>query len=126
MGFPAGRKEWLAIDSGTERAVAQDDLTPEDFAQVMGNAAAVLTNFFHGCIFALLNGKPWAAAPSDYRAIKIPDLATVVGAQHRVVDSQTCGHTFTELLDNPIGDAVATRLVELRQRSETYLNAALS
>jgi len=110
-------------DFADEQRIAEG---PMEFARLMGGAQAVITNFFHGCIFALLNGKPWAAAPSDYRAIKIPDLATVVGAQHRVVDSQTCGHTFTELLDNPIGDAVATRLVELRQRSETYLNAALS
>src|SRR5436189_2601356 len=35
MGFPAGRKEWLAIDSGTERAVAQDDLTPEELVRAI-------------------------------------------------------------------------------------------
>src|SRR5439155_21842462 len=35
MELPAGRKEWLAIDSGTERAVAQDDLTPEELIRAI-------------------------------------------------------------------------------------------
>ena len=43
---------------------------PAEFAALVAGAQAVVTNFFHGCIFALLNGKPWAAAPSTYRSIK--------------------------------------------------------
>lgn len=33
---------------------------PEEFAEFIGQAEAVATNFFHGCVFALLNQKPFA------------------------------------------------------------------
>ncbi|HYE43800.1 MAG TPA: polysaccharide pyruvyl transferase family protein, partial [Caulobacteraceae bacterium] len=32
---------------------------PEEFAQAMADAGAVVTNFFHGCVFALVNQKPF-------------------------------------------------------------------
>jgi transposase len=110
-------------DFADEQRIAEG---PIEFARLMGGARAVITNFFHGCIFALLHGKPWAAAPSDYRAIKIPDLATVVGARHRLVDRQTGSRAFAELLDTPIQASVASRISELRERSQAYLDAALS
>jgi hypothetical protein len=138
-GFPAWLKimarQWAARsgvrlvsvgysnDFADEQRIAEG---PLEFAQLMSGARAVITNFFHGCVFALVHGKPWAAAPSDYRAIKIPDLATVIGARHRLVDSETNNWAFAELLDNPVRDAVATRVTELRQRSQAYLDAALS
>src|SRR5438128_9147989 len=54
---------------------------PVEFAHIMAAAQAVVTNFFHGCVFALLHGKPWVSYPSDYRSIKIPDLAATLGAE---------------------------------------------
>jgi hypothetical protein len=110
-------------DFADEQRIAEG---PIEFARLMASARAVITNFFHGCVFAVLHGKPWAAVPSDYRAIKIPDLATVTGTRHHLVDEQTGGRAFAELLDSPIRDAVAARVAELRQRSEDYLDAALS
>ena len=92
----------------------------------MGGARAVITNFFHGCIFALLHGKPWAAAPSDYRAIKIPDLATILGARHRLIDQKTRQGTVEDLLQTPVEPAVAARIDELRHQSDAFLNEALS
>ena len=99
---------------------------PSEFAQLMAGARAVITNFFHGCVFALLNGKPLASFPSDYRAIKIPDLAATLGAQHCVVDEQTPFSRLAELLETPILPHVAARVTESRARSEAYLDAALS
>jgi hypothetical protein len=99
---------------------------PAEFAQLMSGAGAVITNFFHGCIFALLNGKPWATAPSDYRSIKIPDLAASLGAKHRLVDEQTDDRTFAKLLDTPVQQSVENRVGELRAQSEAYLDAALA
>src|SRR5215203_5555353 len=32
---------------------------PEEFAALMSQAEAVATNFFHGCVFSLLNSKPF-------------------------------------------------------------------
>jgi len=106
-----------------EQRIAAD---PEDFASLMSGAQAVITNFFHGCVFALLNGKPWISSPSEYRSIKIPDLAAMLGAQHRLVDEQTPDRALTDLLDTPVLPQVGARVDEARARSNDYLHAALS
>lgn len=99
---------------------------PEEFARLMSGARAVITNFFHGCVFALLNRKPWASAPSEYRSIKIPDLAASLGAQRRIVDEETSVHELAHLLDTSVGAEVETHIEQARDRSERYLDAALS
>jgi hypothetical protein len=99
---------------------------PVEFARMVGGARAVVTNFFHGCVFALLHGKPWVTSPSDYRAIKIPDLADLLGAQQRLVSEETPDAMIAELLGTPMRAAVASRLEELRGRSQAYLDEALS
>jgi hypothetical protein len=99
---------------------------PEEFAQLVAGARAVVTNFFHGCVFALLNGKPWAAVPSDYRSIKIPDLASILGAQHRLVNEGTPYGELEALLETPVLPQVAARIDEYRERSRAYLDAALA
>jgi hypothetical protein len=99
---------------------------PSEFAELMAGARAVITNFFHGCVFALLHAKPWATVPSDYRSIKIPDLAAVTGAQHRLVDEQTSDAELAELLATPELPEVRERIEQYRARSEAYLDAALA
>jgi hypothetical protein len=89
----------------------------------MAGARAVITNFFHGCVFAVLHGKPWATVPSDYRSIKIPDLAAVIGAEHRLLDEQASDAELADLLATP---EVFGRIEQHRERSEAYLNAALA
>jgi polysaccharide pyruvyl transferase len=106
-----------------EQRIAVD---PAEFARLMGGARAVITNFFHGCVFAVLNGKPWAAAPSDYRSIKIPDLAATLGAQYRIVDDRTGQAELRELLETPVLPEVLDNLAARRGQSEAYLDAALS
>jgi polysaccharide pyruvyl transferase WcaK-like protein len=100
--------------------------SPAEFASLMSGARAVITNFFHGCVFALLRGRPWAAVPSDYRSIKIPDLTNMLGAHERLVDETTSERQFAELLAVCVAPEVAARLDECRARSEAYLDAALS
>jgi len=39
---------------------------PIEFARTMGGARAVITNFFHGCVFALINGKASLQLAMDY------------------------------------------------------------
>jgi len=99
---------------------------PIEFARTVAGARSVITNYFHGCVFALMFGKPWIAVPSDYRAIKIPDLAALLGVEHRLVDEQTPAVDLADLLGASIGPNFAPSLVEHRSRSEAYLNAALS
>jgi hypothetical protein len=100
--------------------------SPLEFARLVAGARAVVTNFFHGCVFALVNGKPWVAAPSDYRVIKIPDLASTVSAEHRIVNEATPQAELSELLDTPMLPDVADRIAERRVSSAEYLDAALS
>jgi hypothetical protein len=99
---------------------------PSEFAQLMAGASAVITNFFHGCVFALLNGKPWVSSPSAYRSIKIPDLVSLLGAEARLVDDETSQRTVDELLETPVKERVTARIGELRAQSDAYLDAALS
>lgn len=110
-------------DFAHEQRVAEG---PLEFARLIAGASAVITNFFHGCVFALLHGKPFVTAPSEYRSIKIPDLAQTVGATHRLIDEQTSEREFTHLLETPVLPTVEHRIGKLRTRSEAYLDAALA
>jgi hypothetical protein len=124
----AGKRGVRLISVGYSNAWADEQrisTSPLEFARMVAGARAVVTNFFHGCVFALVNGKPWVAAPSDYRAIKIPDLASTVGAEGRVVDEETRQPELSELLDTPVLPQVADRIAERRASSADYLDAAL-
>lgn len=110
-------------DFAQEQRIAEG---PVEFARLFAGASAVITNFFHGCVFALLNGKPWATAPSDYRSIKIPDLAATLRTEHRVIDEGIDQVGLAALLEQPVERAVQARMGELRERSQAYLDAALA
>jgi hypothetical protein len=98
---------------------------PEAFASAMAGASAVITNFFHGCVFALLNGKPFATTPTAYRFNKVRDLTAAVGAQHHMLDEEASTGLFHDLLDRPLDPAIPRRIAQLRACSEEYLEAAL-
>lgn len=102
------------------------DVGPIEFARLMAGAEAVITNFFHGCVFALLNRKPFATAPSEYRLNKVRDLALALGAGDRIVDAGATPRDYQRLLSTPPAAQVLSRIGELRQRSNEYLGAALS
>jgi hypothetical protein len=102
------------------------DASPFEFSEAMAGARAVITNFFHGCVFALLHGKPWVSAPSAYRSIKIPDLAALFGTEHRIVREDSPASDIGELLDLPVEARVTHRIEELRTSSGDYLDEALS
>jgi polysaccharide pyruvyl transferase len=100
--------------------------SPQAFAGLMAGARAVVTNFFHGCVFALLNRKPFLTAGSPYRLHKLRDLTGLIGAEHRMVDEATEPAVCEELLTTPPEPKVEARIAEYRQRSKAYLDAALS
>jgi hypothetical protein len=77
-------------------------------------------------VFALANGKPWVSAPSEYRSIKIPDLARTLGATRHLVDEQTSDEQFADLLGTPLQADVGERVERYRAQSDAYLDAALS
>lgn len=100
------------------------DAGPHDFAAAMTGAEAVLTNFFHGCVFALLNGKPLACAPSAYRMNKVRDLATLLGAERHLLVPGT-PIRLAPILDAPLDPAIVDRIEAMRDQSNAYLDRVL-
>jgi hypothetical protein len=100
--------------------------SPEDFAQAMTDAAGVVTNFFHGCVFALVNAKPFVCVRSDYRSNKINALASAVGAESRLIAEGAPQPFYDAALDEPLEPAIQTRIEALRRRSGAYLDHALN
>lgn len=102
------------------------DVAPEDFPALVLGATAVVTNFFHGCVFCLLAQKPFVAIRTDYRSNKIVDLLAQLAAGERLVSDQATAETIADLLDRPPGEATEERLREDRERSQAFLDAALA
>ncbi|SCB57470.1 Polysaccharide pyruvyl transferase [Rhizobium aethiopicum] len=120
MGYPlvsiGYRNDWADeqwIDAG-----------PEEFARFISDATAVVTNFFHGCVFALINEKPFACVLSDYRSNKIRDLMQLVRAEHHVLSEDTIP-SLDVILGNPLPTSISQRISSLRDTSNAYLSHAL-
>lgn len=102
------------------------DAGPAEFGRLMAGAAAVATNFFHGCVFALLNDKPFVCVSSAYRSNKLRDLLHLVGARERLVTEAHEAGDYAMLLDGPLEPAIADRLTSLRRQSDQYLDHVLA
>lgn len=98
---------------------------PLDFAALMAGAQAVATTYFHGCCFALLNHKPLACAPSEYRWNKVRDLTVLLGAERHLTFEACDPADVGALLCEPISDEIGTRIAELRLQSAGWLDTAL-
>ena len=125
----ADRRGWRLVSIGYANNWTDEqriDAGPFDFEEAMAGCRAVITNFFHGCVFALVYGKPWATAPSAYRSIKIPDLAALLQTEHRIVSEDSPASEIEELLDLRVEAPVQDRIGELRASSGKYLDEALS
>jgi hypothetical protein len=99
---------------------------PLDFARFMSQATAVATNFFHGCVFALRHQRPFVCEDTAYRAIKVRELISVLGAhRHRLGPQGTDAECDDCLCEAPSAE-VQARLADMRSASAAYLDAALS
>jgi hypothetical protein len=99
---------------------------PHEFAQCLARADAVATNFFHGCVFALRNGRPFVCETSPYRSTKVQNLMAAVGGEGHLVSDGTPATTYDACLDRPLSAAIPERIAALRQASNAYLDAALA
>jgi hypothetical protein len=95
---------------------------PQDFASFMARAAAVATNFFHGCVFALRNARPFVCESSSYRSIKVRGLMEAVGGERHLVTHEASAATYDALLDSPLDPEIVRRIDGLRRASEAYLD----
>jgi hypothetical protein len=102
------------------------DAGPKEFARLIAGASAVATNFFHGCVFALLNERPFACIASDYRATKLRDLMHEVGGERHLVAEDDAADRVGELLAAPLDPAIGATIARLRRRSNAYLERALA
>jgi hypothetical protein len=99
---------------------------PREFARVMAGARAVVTNFFHGCVFAFLNQKPFVCATSDYRSTKVTDLTNSLNAERHLVSEGTSLSHYADVLDSELQGQISDRITSLRRQSDAYLDAALN
>jgi polysaccharide pyruvyl transferase WcaK-like protein len=138
-GFPAwlieSVKRWAAASGVRLRSVgyyngfADEQVLsagPLQFARLLAGARAVVTNFFHGCVFALLSGKPFAATASEYRHNKLRGLVDTLGASDRLVDEARPRREIARLLAEPLPSHIERRIAEARGASAEYLHAALA
>jgi hypothetical protein len=99
---------------------------PEEFAHFMTHVDAVATNFFHGCVFSLLNSKPFVCELSVYRSNKVSDLMATVSGERHLVSENTPAAEYDTLLNEPLECKVPDRVSLLRHRSNLYLDKVLS
>lgn len=98
---------------------------PHDFAHFIANAEAIATNFFHGCVFALQNQKPFVCETSPYRSHKVQGLMKKVGGAKHLVTEETPLAVYDNLLRAPIETKIFQTIDQLRRNSHEYLDQAL-
>ena len=98
---------------------------PLDFPAFIAGAQAIATNFFHGCVFSLVNAKPFVCAPSGYRNNKVRDLLDMVRAPERLLAEADQPEVFSDLIVRPPGAGTIEQIQTLRAASGQYLHRAL-
>jgi hypothetical protein len=100
------------------------DAGPIEFAQCMERADAVVTNFFHGAVFALRFTKPFVVETSPYRTNKVLSLVRAVGAEAHVYLEDA--PATTDVLEEPVAHHIISRIGDLRKQSDAFLDGALA
>jgi hypothetical protein len=110
-------------DWADEQWIAAD---PHDFAHFISRTEALATNFFHGCVFALRNQKPFVCESSSYRSIKVNGLMAKLGGEKHLVDENTPATVYNSRLTEPLSPAISKAISRLRQSSNAYIKRALA
>lgn len=121
----ARRRGFRLVSIGYRNAWADEqriDADPELFRALMASCAAVATDFFHGCVFALAYQKPFACVATSYRETKLRDLCALLGLEARLAAAPGA---VAEALSAPLGVQVQDRLAGLRATSEAFLTRAI-
>jgi hypothetical protein len=105
-------EQWLTAD-------------PHDFAHFMARSAAVATNFFHGCVFALRNAKPFVCETSPYRRYKLQGLMAKIGGEKHLLPEGTPTAVYQARLSEPLDPQIVQKIDQLRQTSHAFLDRAL-
>lgn len=105
-------EQWLTAD-------------PIEFKSFIAQSEAVITNFYHGCIFAILNDKPFICETSPYRSNKILDLMNKINGEKHIITESTPTNTVNSLLTNPPDDEIKRKIGDMRKISNTFMDKAL-
>ncbi|MEO6546842.1 MAG: polysaccharide pyruvyl transferase family protein [Ferruginibacter sp.] len=105
-------KQWITAD-------------PHDFAHFMARSQAVVTNFFHGCVFALRNTIPFVCETTLYRGNKLNGLLAKTGSKKHLADETTPVDQYYQCLNEPLANDILENIGRLRQASSSYLTKAL-
>ena len=100
------------------------DAGPHDFAQAVARSTAVVTNFFHGCVFSLLHDRPFACETSPYRHHKVRGLMADVGGEGHLLGEHD-DERWDEVLATPPSGAVHHEVRRRRAGSTAFLERAL-
>jgi hypothetical protein len=98
---------------------------PHDFAHFMAKAEVVATNFFHGCVFAVRNQKPFVTEATSYRSNKVQGLMATIGAEQHLINGETSSADLDALLGKPLNEDIFETISRLRKISNEYLDQAL-
>jgi hypothetical protein len=98
---------------------------PHDFAHFIARAEAVATNFFHGCVFALHNAKPFVCETSSYRSHKLQGLMTKIGGEKHLLTEDTPAAVYDAYLSGPLDPGMLQQIDRLRHTSNAFLGRAL-
>ena len=98
---------------------------PNDFAHFIAGSEAVATNFFHGCVFALLNQKPFATESTSYRSIKVGGLMDKVGGLKHLLNESTTVACIASILNHPLEESIVQKIETLRKISNAFLDRAV-
>ncbi|RFZ83515.1 polysaccharide pyruvyl transferase family protein [Mucilaginibacter terrenus] len=106
-------EQWLTAD-------------PHDFANFIALSQCVITNFFHGCVFALNNAKPFVCELSTYRSNKVQGLMKTVGGEKHLIADGTAAHVYSARLSEPLDEQIFENIRELQKQSNDFLDEALT
>ncbi|MFL0585037.1 polysaccharide pyruvyl transferase family protein [Sphingomonas olei] len=104
---------------------ARIDADPAEFSALFAGAAAVATNFFHGCVFAIRHHRPFVCAASPYRRNKVQDLTNMLGLERHLVTAAVSDDDFADRL-GALPAGLADRLATERASSARFLDHALA
>ncbi len=99
---------------------------PQEFATFISQSEAVITNFFHGCVFALVNKKSFVCETTPYRSNKLNGLMKKIGGEKHLVNEETSSSVYKNLLNEHLSENIFSKISQLRQTSNEYLIRALN
>lgn len=121
--MPPQPRTWKAFQSEPAR---YEKITIPEWLSRIARAGYVVTDSFHGTVFAIINRRPFVAIRNNSRgAARFESLLALVGLSDRLVSS--AGEVTPEMLSRDIDwQSVEAILAEERRRSAAYLGAMLS